>query len=326
MNLTSSANVNLTGITFLTAIDTLDAKLRTTVLNVNSSATGAGDIVGYLSASTSTTSLNYGSATSVRGSTVTVRGNGTGKIRGIYVPGANRFSIRDTNVFVSGAGADIVGVETILPPTLGGTPTGPTGPNYGGSFAELKTSTVYGLASTGPTGACFDIRRTGGGIQLSATDLVNATANDKGFTVNTEPSHVYFILGSELRFTGGGSVDPTPVGTYYLSPGTTPANFSHLVTGVPFGQRIILFEAVVSASIVLPAGCVATVSLFKSSSVNTLGTQFGTDGVINSTTPRAIMRDFSRTFETTEYIQIRCVISGASTTAGTNISVGIGLY
>jgi len=116
------------------------------------------------------------------------------------------------------------------------------------------------------------------------------------------------------------------VGTYYLSPGTTPANFSSLVTGVPFGQRLIVFEAVVSASIVLPAGCVGTVSLFKSSNVNTLGTQFGVSGVINSTTPRAIMRDFSTTFNTGEYVQIRCVISGASTTAGTNISVGLGLY
>jgi hypothetical protein len=38
------------------------------------------------------------------------------------------------------------------------------------------------------------------------------------------------------------------------------------------------------------------------------------------------MRDFSTTFNTGEYVQIRCVISGASTTAGTNISVGLGLY
>jgi hypothetical protein len=137
---------------------------------------------------------------------------------------------------------------------------------------------------------------------------------------------VYFILGSHLSFTGQGGVDATPVGTYYLGPGTTPANFSSLVLGVPFAQTVIMFEALVSSTIALPASCVATISLFKSTSPNVLGTQFGASGVINSTTNRAIMNNFSMTFRQGEYLQIQCVITGASTTAGTNIPVGIGLY
>jgi hypothetical protein len=285
------------------------------VLNVTSTASGGGNVYGVQSSSTSTISATFSSSSAIRGSTINVTASGTGAVRGIIVDGPNRFCIRDTIVQVTGTAANIVGVET-------------TSAVNQGSFAELKTSSIYGLASSGPTGTSHDIERTQGNIQLSATDLVTANAGTRGFTVNTEPSHVYFVLGSQINYGGPGSAIATPTGTYYLTPGTSPANFSASPIGVPFAQRVILMEGLLSATLPLPGACVATVNYYTTRTPNTIvGATLITSAVINSGTPTALSNNFSKTFfPQLDYLIIQIVISGASTTANTNIVVGVSLY
>jgi hypothetical protein len=210
-------------------------------------------------------------------------------------------------------------------------PTGPTGSNVcigventnTGSFVALKTSSVYG--------STFDIKQPvltstqASCLQLSGTDLINANADFNGFTVNTEPSHLYFVLGSQVNFTGSGSEVATPTGTYYLVPGKSIANFAIGVVGTPLVQRYILFEGILSATNSLTGLQNVTVTLYKSQVPNILGTSFATL-TINSTSINAKFQNISMTFTSGDYIQVQCVISGANLTAGNDIIVGLAIY
>jgi len=150
-------------------------------------------VYGIQSSSTSTTSATFSSSSAVRACTINVTASGTGAVRGIMVDGPNRFIIRDTIVYVTGAATNLRGVET-------------TSAVNQGSYAELKTSTIYGMSTVGATGS--DIQRTQGTIVLNATDLVNANANSQGFSVKTEPSNIFY-----------GVVGNVGNGTHYLLPG-----------------------------------------------------------------------------------------------------------
>lgn len=300
LNLSSSSNVNLTGCYFPTGTS-INAKLRNSIWTVTSTATGSNTILGVLSDGTTTNPSTFVAANSIQRSTINVISSSTGVSRGILVSGANRFSVRDIVVHARGTGTNIVGVETT---------------NAGAVF-DSKTTTVSGVL--------YDINQTAGTIQLGFTDLVNNNANGNGFAVTTEPSHLLFVLGPQVNYSGQGSIEPTPVGTYYLSPGTSVANFASLVVGIPFAQRVVIFDGVISSTVAIPSGVTVTVGLFKSSTPNVLGTLFKS-ATLNSSTQNVVINNFATTFETNEYFQARCVISGGTLTAGTNICIAIGLY
>ncbi len=304
-NLSSSANVNLTGVLFPDGTSTT-AKLRNSIWTITSTATGTNTILGVASPFTSPApTTTFVSPNAIQRSTINVLSASTGITRGIYISGANRFAVRDIVIFArgtpSGTGTNIVGAETT---------------NANGVF-DCKTSSI--------SGTLYDIDRTLGFIQVGATDLVNSNANSNGFDVTIEPSHVLFVLGPTVDYTGAGSVVPTVPGTYYLSPGTSVANFANSVIGIPFPQKLIVFDGVVSSTITIPAGVTVTVDLYKSSSPNTLGTSFKT-AVLDSANQNVVVNNFSSTFNTTEYFQARCVVAGGNLTAGTNICIAIGLY
>ena len=300
LNLSSSSNVDLIGCDFPTGTSTT-AKLRNSIWTITSTATGSPTILGVRSAGTSTNPSTFVAANSIQRSTIGVISSSTGVTRGILVSGANRFSVRDIVVFARGTGTNIVGVET----------------TDAGAVFDSKTTTISGVL--------HDINQTAGTIQLGFTDLVNANANGNGFAVSVEPSHLLFVLGSYVDFTGQGGIDPTPAGTYYLSPGTSIANFASLVVGIPFPQRVIVFDGVISSTVAIPVGVTVTVGLYKSSTPNVLGTLFKS-AVLNSTTQNLTINNFATTFDPTEYFQARCVIAGGPLTAGTNICIAIGLY
>jgi hypothetical protein len=299
-NLSSAGNYDLIGVDFPNGtIPT--AKLRNSIWTVTSTATGSPTILGARSAGTSVSPTTFSSPNAIQRSTINVISSSTGITRGILVSGANRFSVRDIVVFARGTGTDIVGAET----------------TDAGAVFDCKTSTISGVL--------FDINQTAGVIQLGVTDLVNANANGNGFAVSIEPSHLLFVLGPTVNYTGAGSVVPTPAGTYYLSPGTSVANFANLVIGIPFPQKLIVFDGVVSSTVAIPVGVTVTVDLYKSASPSVLGTSFKT-AVLNSATQNLVINNFATTFDTNEYFQARCVVSGGSLTAGTNICIAIGLY
>lgn len=297
-NLSSSSNVNLIGVNFPDGT-VPTAKLRNSIWTVTSTAVGSNTILGCQSPGTSATTFT--AANMIQRSTLNVISSSTGTTRGILVNGSNRFSVRDIVVYARGTGNNIVGVET----------------TDAGAFFDCKTTTI--------SGTLYDINQTAGTIQLGVSDLVNNNANGNGFSVSTEPSKLLFVLGPTINYSGQGSVEVTPAGTYYLSPGTSVANLASSVIGIPFGQKVIVFDGVISSTIAIPAGVTVTVDLYKSSTPNVLGTSFKT-AVLNSSTQNLAINNFAMTFATTEYFQARCVISGGSLTAGTNICIAIGLF
>jgi hypothetical protein len=222
LNLTSNANVDLIGVDFPSGTPQT-AKMRTMVVNVTSGATGLCNIFGVQSAGTSSTGTS--SANAIRGATINVSAGGTGSNRGIIVSGANRFAIRDTNVYIGGTGANNVGVET----------------TNASSICELKTSTINSTTTNDDQTQHHDINRTAGNIVLTSTDLYHNDANGNSFTTTSEPSNIFFgMIGNPASDT-----------RYYLVPGTVPiTSILHTANNVwtstnvfpfPWNQPVIVF-------------------------------------------------------------------------------------
>ena len=324
LTLTSSTNANLIGINY-PGDTTTTSKLRTSVVNVTSTSTSTSNVYGlYGPVTTSTTNPRILlSSNAVRGSTINVTSSTTGRIRGCYFEGPLQFVIRDTNVFAEGLNlaTDVIGVETINTD----------------SFIAIKTSSISGKGPGIVGGQYHDITQPAltttapAVLQLSGTDLIHADSNGNGFTVNTEPAHIYFILGPEIKYNAGGTIEPTPNGTYYLVPGTSIPQFSKFtittVPSIPFVQRVILFEVIVSSSQDIPPGASITIKLYKTTTHGALGTQVLADIVLdNSTAPiyTKKIQNKSATFAaSSDLLVVECATIGTSLTAGTNIIVGI---
>ena len=298
----SANNVNLTAIQFPGGTS-LTSKLRTLVVNTTSTATGANNIYGiYANGTTSNAVVSFNA---LQRSTINVTSAGTGICRGIYNTGSNYFSVRDSTIFCtksSGSGTNFVGVENT---------------NSSG-YTSIKTSTV--------SGTTYDINRIAGTILLNSTDLQNGNSGSNGFSVNTEPSNNFFILGSKIDFSGQGSEIATTTGTYYCKPGNECSNFSTAITGYPFLQKVIVFEGLVSGSIAITGSQVVTVSFLKSTSKGVDGTAFATL-TLNSATQVARFNTISSSFTPlTDFLQIKVVVSGANLTAGCDIICSVSLY
>jgi hypothetical protein len=299
VTVTSSSNVNLNSIYFPDGT-TINAKLRTLVINTTSTATGANNIYGIYANGTSSNAVV--SFNALQRSTINVTSAGSGVNRGIYNTGANYFSVRDATIFCTGAGSNLVGVENT---------------NASG-YTSIKTSTV--------NGSTYDINRSAGTILLNATDLQNGSSNGNGFSLNTEPSRIFFTLGSKVDFSGQGSEIATTTGTYYLKPGSDCANFLSSVFGIPFTQKTIIFEGLITASLSITGSQVVTINFLKSTSATVAGTTFASL-VLNSSTQITKFTNISSSFNTlTDFLQIQVVVSGANLTAGCDIIVAVSTY
>jgi hypothetical protein len=252
MNIYSSNAVDLIGINYPSGTS-ITSKLRTTVLNVSSTNAGSNSTIGIYSGGTS--ALSYTTSHAIRGTTINVASQGKGLTRALYVTDSNRFTARDTNF--SALGTSSIGVETI---------------NIS-SFAELKECSVNGGA--------LDINRTAGTIQLSSTDLINATANGNSFSVNTEPSPIFFGVTGTIGN-----------GTHNLMPGTVLYNDLPTSFGLPFPQRLIVFQGLFTSRVALTGGQTAVYHLHKNT---TSGTPFMI-ATLNSANQTVRVQDKSESF------------------------------
>ena len=289
LNLSSSANVNLTGAYFPGATPTT-AKLRNSIWTITSTATGSNTIVGVLAdGATAAPTSTFVTANSIQRSSINVISASTGPSRGIYITGANRFPVRDIIVNARGTGTDIVGVET----------TDVSG------VADLKTSSV--------SGSTYDIKQTNGSILLSATDLINHNADAKGFsTVTAAPSVIYGVT-KNINSTSA---------TRYLLPGNTDfANLETTPIGVPAPQACIVFQMNIFASSLLPAGAVVTFNLYR----NTVGTPFMT-GVINNGSQSVAVTSTSQKFDVGDTLIVQMVTSGTASVGTIPLFVSVLRY
>jgi len=252
MNIYSSNAVDLIGINYPSGTS-ITSKLRTTVLNVSSTNAGSNSTLGIYSGGTS--ALSYTTSHAIRGTTINVASQGSGLTRALYITDSNRFGARDTNF--SALGISSIGVETI---------------NIS-SFAELKECSV--------NGGVYDINRTAGTIQLSSTDLINASANGNSFSVNTEPSPIFFGVTGTIGN-----------GTHNLMPGTVLYNNLPTSFGLPFPQRLIVFQGLFTSRVALTGAQTAVYHLHKNT---TSGTSFMT-ATLDSANQTVRVQDKSESF------------------------------
>lgn len=216
--LSSASNVSLIGVSYPSGT-AQNAKLRTAVVNVNSSSSNDANvhIYGVLSGGTSSTAKS--SVDAIRATTINVSASTAGNTFGLLVNNSNRFSIRDTNVYARGSGANIVGVTT----------------TNADAIVDLRSSTIFGSNTT----VAHDIYREFGRIILTGTDLVNLDANQKSFEVTEEAASLAF-----------GVVGNITNAVHYLIPGTVTHN--DLPTAfypVKFPQKVIVFRGVLEAGL-----------------------------------------------------------------------------
>ena len=282
MNIYSSNSVDLIGINFPSGTP-LISKVRTTVLNVSSTGTGTHSTIGVYSGGTS--ALTYTTSHAIRATTVNVASQGNGITRSLYVTNSNRFSARDTNF--SALGTSSIGVET------------------------TNISTVVELKECSVNGGVYDINRTAGTLQLSSTDLINASANGNSFSVNTEPSPIFFGVTGNIAN-----------GTKNLMPGTLLHNDLAGTFGLPFPQRLIVFQGLFTSRAPLTGGQTAQYHLHKNS---TAGTPFMT-ATLNSANQTVRVQDKSETFNgLTDRLIVELTTSGGIGNA-TDLFAALALY
>jgi hypothetical protein len=244
VTLTTGNAIDMTAIYFPSTTST-SAKMRTMVVNVTYTGNNTNNIYGVLAGGTSTNpQTTYYTANAIRATTINVTCNSviTAKGRGIYITGACNFTARDTNISVSGTARDLIGVEN----------------TNTGAFVQLKQCSVSGLSSVGTTS--YDIKQpallnnTNSTLQLSGTDLINANADANGFTVNTDPAHIFFaIVNSNFNSSG----------PKYLTPGSQNfTNTSGSVLGINFAQKVVIFE--LELAVISPENtATVTITLYK---------------------------------------------------------------
>lgn len=239
--LTSAGNYNLTGVEYATGAS-ITAKIRTSVINVTSTTVNGPTILGALSAGISAT--GYSATDAIARTTINVTSSSTGITRGVYVTGANRFTIRETNIYARGTGTNIVGFET----------------NNASSVSAIRTSTV--------SGALYDVNRALGTMLVGATDLVNNTANGNSFTATQAPASFSFGtingLGTNRRYymlTG-----TIPVGQLTNEAKSNPYD-PLLALPVPVTQVSLIIAVTMAYQPALPVGTSITLNIYKNLSL-----------------------------------------------------------
>jgi hypothetical protein len=256
------------GIDFLSGAS-LNGSVRTCNINVTL-LSGDANIFGIQSSGIST--IIEASSSSVRETTINVITPGNLPARGIIVNGPNYFSLRDSVIYTSGTGTDLVGCETI----------------NSSCILNIKTTTLNGIT--------YDILQTSGNILISSTDLVNHTA-PLSFKTVVEPSLLFFGL---LGFPGGNL-------TYYLPPGIIPIASISNTTSYPFLfiQTIIVFSISVTFSGTINLGDGLTFSIYKNGIIT------GLSIALTSVSPSTVdITNVGITFTPTDFIDVRLTTIG----------------
>jgi hypothetical protein len=273
-DVTLQLSSNTDGITLIgvdcTSLASLDCKIRTYVLTVTHTGSGATNIYGLRASIAGTTTPS--SSNFSRAGTVNVSSSGTGVVRGILVSAAARLSTRDTNVFATGTGSNIGGCET----------------TDAGAVLDFRTSTVSGVL--------FDISQTLGTILLALSDLINNNANGNGFTVSVSPANTFIgIVGNPANNT-----------TYYCLPSLLP--IANISTSTPypitFIRNTIIFAIYIKWTGTLSGGATVTMTIYKNNSATALTL------TLSGSTGSASLLTKSVLFTTTDTMDIRFITSG----------------
>lgn len=312
LNLSSTGHYTLKGVSFVGAssIKSVIKDIYVNVDNSNASSTGTSNVYGIFM--TSTTGLTPEYTNQVIGSTVVVRSTGNGEKRGIYVDGVNPIqgSIRGTNSFVYGYGTGHTGSF------IGAEITGNTG-----SFLDLKNCTISSTGLFGATGTYADISQTQGTLSLTSTELVNATANGKSFTVGISPANLTFGFAGVIKNNDigiGGNNNS------YLYPGASTITSANIVSTITNTKKILFsLSATCSTGPQNPNG-IDTFTLYKNGSPTSLSLTLSTNNTSQT------VRNQSVSFLTNDKISIFYTgtggAGGGSNNGSTNPIIDLSLY
>jgi hypothetical protein len=197
---THAGSNNLVGIYF-GGSTTVTSKLRTSTVNISNAAmssASSNNVYGIQFDGSGSLGVSTFSFNCIKGSTISVYGNGLGNKRGFIVTNTNVVTTRDANVYVAapptntGFTGSYVGVEA-------------NDPSGSGSI-QLRSTTVGTVQPTGSqTYVASDILQSSpstivdptylasAGIQVGpGVDLVTKTAGGKGFSTYIYPTILYY--------------------------------------------------------------------------------------------------------------------------------------
>jgi hypothetical protein len=229
LNLQSTGHNTLKGILF-TGQSTKTSKIRTSVITVDNSTAGSAgtsEVYGVEAGGTGVfADIQNFSFNSLKGSTITVKSDGQGNKRGIYVSSSNSISTRDMNIFVAQptspttATGAYIGVETrdainfIGSIQLRSTTIGTVKKSAGHVYSVADILQVYPTNIPDPTYLATPGIQVGPGV-----DLVTKSAGGTPFSTYTYPTTIYYGLKGNITSGPGGYLWP---GTQSVSAGTFP--------------------------------------------------------------------------------------------------------
>lgn len=195
LQLTSSANVALTGISIPTS-----AVLSSINLTVSNTSGGSSNIYGI-------NATGAGVESTVDEATIDVTASGTSSTRGVFVGSTHAIIVNDSTITATNSGTGTtIGVETN---------------GAAGTSATINASTISGISS----GTSADISQGANtAMSIQATTLVNSTANGLFFTTPRSPNTINWTIFNALATT----VD---TGIHFLLPGTSTNPLPSAVVG-----------------------------------------------------------------------------------------------
>jgi hypothetical protein len=319
---------NLIGV-YYGSTTTVTSKLRTCTVSLSNSTmpyTSSNNLYGVMFDGTGTLGANTFSFNAVKGSTISVYGNGSGNKRGMIVTNTNIATLRDTNIYVAqppsanAFAGSYVGVET-----LDGASTG---------SIQLRSTTVGSVQPVAPqTYTASDILQTtpatitnpsylaSAGIQVGpGVDLVTKTAGGAGFSAYNYPTTVFYGAIGTLN-TSGNPGTGTPA---YLWPGTVIIHSSGGqfiqypdITNPPAYYRIqqplLLVGLSVTLGVAPGAGHTTTITVRRTPVSGTIAdTVYSV--VLSNTTTMLTKYDASVNFTTGDYLHVRITYDAAGNT------------
>ncbi len=290
LSLSSASNVNLVGVSF-PGTTSQTAKIRTIVENVTSSATGGNTITGIQCSGV--TQLGMGlSFNCVQRMTMNVSSSSISATRGFLITGACQCSVRDVNIFVTGAGSDLVAAETT---------------NVSSLFLP-RITTLYGNTA--------DIKQTAGTIQIApGVDLVNKTASSLPFSLSQYPNVITYTCIGDLRLgsTAG-----------YISPGSVFVTNGQYPTTSPIYYRIqekcVLFGMSVGMAIAPALTNSVTITVYK----NNVATVFTL--TISGTNTTGLYISSSLTFAIGDLLSVYVTYTGGNTNLTRDLTLQLDIY
>jgi hypothetical protein len=323
---------------------TVTSKLRTSVVNVSNAAmssSSSNNVYGIQFDGSGSLGVSTFSFNCIKGSTISVYGNGLGNKRGLILTNTNIVTTRDTNVFVAAPPTNAaftgsyVGIEA-------------NDPSGSGSI-QLRSTTVGAIGPTGSqTYVASDILQTtpttianptylaSAGIQVGpGVDLVTKTAGGKGFSAYNYPTTLFYCVIGSLRASGIGT------GGGYLWPGSVPSTngggqFVQYpdTTNPPAAYRtqqpFILTGIVVNVSTApggSPTASTTTVKIRRTPKNGTIGDVTGYTIVISGTTTESSYYNTSQTFGAGDLLHVQVSYTdGSSNNATTDLSVQLDCF